>query len=139
VAELLQVRSIPIFLAGFLLIMALGAVGHALSTAVRRRSHDVAVLRALGMSRRQSRLIVTTQATLLALVGLAVGIPLGAAVGRTVWRYVAERTPLFYLPPKMLAILILLVPLAFLAVNLLAIGPSRRAARLQLAEALRTE
>lgn len=139
VAELLQVRSIPIFLAGFLLIMALGAIGHALSTAVRRRSHDVAVLRALGMSRRQSRLIVVTQATLLALVGLVVGVPLGIAAGRTVWRYVAERTPLFYLPPKTLAILILLVPLAFLAVNLLAVGPSRHAARLRLAEVLRTE
>jgi hypothetical protein len=137
--ELQQVRAVPLFLAGFLLLLALGAVGHALATAVRRRSHDVAVLRAVGMSRGQSRMIVTTQATLLALVGLAAGIPLGLALGRTVWRFVAERTPLFYLPPSWTALLLRVIPIALIAANLLAVGPSRRAARLRLAQALRAE
>jgi hypothetical protein len=139
VAELGQVRSMPMFLAAFLVVLALGAVGHALATAVRRRSHDLAVLRAVGMNRRQSRLIVATQATILGLVGLAAGIPLGVALGRTVWRYVAQRTPLLYLAPGELLILAVLVPLALAAVNLLAVTPSRRAARLQLAQVLRAE
>lgn len=139
VAELGQVRAMPVFLAAFLVLLALGAVGHALTTAVRRRSHDLAVLRAVGMNRRQSRLIVVTQATILGLVGLAAGIPLGVALGRTVWRYVAERTPLLYLAPGELLVLVVLVPLVLVAVNLLAITPSRRAARLQLAHVLRTE
>ncbi len=139
VAELGQVRSMPIFLAAFLVVLALGAVGHALTTAVRRRSHDLAVLRAVGMSRRQSRLIVTTQATILGLVGLAAGIPLGVALGRTVWRYVAERTPVLYLAPGELLVLVILVPVVLAAVNLLAVTPSRRAARLQIAQVLRAE
>jgi hypothetical protein len=139
VAELRQVRVMPLFLAAFLVVLALGAIGHALSTAVRRRSHDVAVLRAVGMSRTQSRLIVATQATILGGVGLVAGIPLGLALGRTVWRYVAERTPLLYLAPSEVLVLIVLVPIALLAANLLAVVPSRRAARLQLAQALRAE
>ncbi len=139
VAELGQVRSMPMFLAAFLVVLALGAVGHALATAVRRRSHDLAVLRAVGMNRRQSRLIVTTQATILGLVGLAAGIPLGVALGRTVWRYVAERTPVLYLAPKELLLLVILVPVVLAAVNLLAVTPSRRAARLQIAQVLRAE
>jgi hypothetical protein len=139
VAELRQLRGMPVFLAAFLVVLALGAVGHALATAVRRRGHDLAVLRAVGMSRRQSRAIVTTQATILGLVGLAAGIPLGVALGRTVWRYVAGRTPLLYLAPGELLVMVLLVPLVLVAVNLLAISPSRRAARLQLAQVLRSE
>ncbi len=139
VAELGQVKAMPVFLAAFLVVLALGAVGHALTTAVRRRSHDLAVLRAVGMNRRQSRLIVTTQATLLGLIGLAAGIPLGIALGRTVWRYVAERTPLLYLAPSDLLVLVVLIPLVLAAVNLLAVTPSRRAARLQIAQTLRAE
>jgi len=139
VAELREVRSMPIVLAAFLVVLALGAVGHALATAVRRRSHDLAVLRAVGMNRRQSRLIVTTQATILGLVGLAAGIPLGVALGRTVWRYVAERTPVLYLAPGELLVLAVLVPVVLAAVNLLAVTPSRRAARLHIAQVLRAE
>jgi ABC-type lipoprotein release transport system permease subunit len=139
VAELRQVRAMPVFLAGFLVVLALGAVGHALTTAVRRRSHDLAVLRAVGMNRRQSQVIVATQATILGLIGLAVGIPLGVALGRTVWRYVAERTPLLYLAPGELLVLVVLVPVVLAAVNLLAVSPSRRAARLQIAQVLRAE
>jgi hypothetical protein len=94
IAELRQIRTLPVFLAAFLAVLALGAVGHALATAVRRRRHDVAVLRAVGMTRGQSRGVVVAQATVLALIGLVVGVPLGVALGRTVWRYVAETTPL---------------------------------------------
>jgi hypothetical protein len=35
-------------LSAFLALLAIGAVGHALSIAVRRRRHELAVLRALG-------------------------------------------------------------------------------------------
>ncbi len=139
VAELHEIRAMPVFLAVFVVVLALGAIGHALATAVRRRSHDLAVLRAVGMNRGQSRLVVATQATILGVVGLLAGIPLGVALGRTVWRYVAERTPLLYLAPGELLVLVVLIPAALFAANLLAITPSRRAARLQIAQVLRAE
>jgi hypothetical protein len=139
VAQIRQVRVLPIVLGIFLGLLAIGAVGHALATAVRRRSRDLAVLRALGMTPRQSRAVVATQATVLAGVGLVFGVPLGIALGRTVWRAVADATPLQYTSPPAALVLALIAPAALLAANLLAAWPARRAAGLRTAEVLRAE
>ena len=101
---------LPLALAAFLTLLALAAVGHALSIGVRRRRHELAVLRALGLTRRQSRLVIATQASLLALIGLAFGIPLGVALGRTLWRAAADMAPLAYHPPVALWALLLIGP-----------------------------
>jgi hypothetical protein len=139
VGELRQVRVLPVALGAFLVLLAIGAVGHALATAVRRRRHDVAVLRALGMTRRQSRGVVVTQATVLAVVGLLFGVPLGLALGRTLWRVVADYTPLDYVPPLALWALLLVGPLTLLLANLLAARPGHQAARLRIGHVLRAE
>ncbi|HEX3815461.1 MAG TPA: FtsX-like permease family protein [Mycobacteriales bacterium] len=139
IAEIQDVRVLPIVLGGFLLLLAVGAVGHALATAVRRRRHDMAVLRALGMTRWQSRAVVITQASILALVGLAFGVPIGIALARTLWRQVANNTPLLYHPPLAVWALLLVAPLALLIANLLAAWPGQRAARLQVGQTLRAE
>ena len=134
-----DVAALPLALSAFLAVLAVGAVGHALSIAVRRRRHELAVLRALGLTRWQSRLVIGTQATLLALIGLAFGIPLGIALGRVLWHAAADITPLAYSPPWAALALLLIVPVALLAANLLAAWPARRAARLRTAHILRTE
>jgi hypothetical protein len=134
-----DVAALPLALSAFLAVLAVGAVGHALSIAVRRRRHELAVLRALGLTRWQSRLVVGTQATLLALIGLAFGVPLGVALGRVLWHAAADITPLAYNPPWALLALLLVVPVALAAANLLAAWPARRAARLRTAQILRTE
>jgi hypothetical protein len=134
-----DVAALPLALSAFLAVLAVGAVGHALSIAVRRRGHELAVLRALGLTRRQSRQVIITQASLLAVIGLAFGIPLGIALGRTLWHAAANITPLAYNPPWALLALLLIVPLALVAANILAAWPARRAARLRTAQILRTE
>jgi hypothetical protein len=134
-----DLRVLPTALGGFLALLAFGAVGYALSTAVRRRGQELAVLRTLGLTGRQARLVIVTQATLLAVVGLAAGIPLGLAVGRAVWRVVADFTPFAYQPPVSPWALALIAPAALLAANLLALWPGRRAARLRPGQVLRTE
>ena len=142
VAQAQVVRNLaflPLALSAFLAVLAVGAVGHALSIAVRRRRHELAVLRALGLTRRQSRLVILTQATLLAVIGLAFGIPLGIALGRTLWRAATGMLPLAYQPPLAPWALLLIAPLALLAANLLAGWPARRAARLRTAQILHTE
>ncbi len=138
-AEIQGVRVLPVVLGGFLALLAVGAVGHALATAVRRRRYDVAVLRALGMTRWQSRGVVVTQATVLAIAGLLFGVPLGLALGRTLWRVVADSTPLRYVPPVAFWALALIVPLALVIVNLLAAFPGQRAAQLPVNQILRAE
>jgi len=134
-----DVAVLPLALSVFLAVLAIGAVGHALSTAVRRRAHELAVLRALGLTRRQSRLVIVTQGTLLAIIGLVFGIPLGIALGRTLWHAAADVTPLSYRSPVAVLALLLIAPAALLAANLLATWPARRAARLRVAQILRAE
>jgi FtsX-like permease family len=134
-----EVAVLPLALAAFLALLAVAAIGYALSLAVRRRRHELAVLRALGLTRWQSRVIVVTQATLLTVIGLAFGIPLGIAAGRALWRAAAGMAPLAYHTPAALWALVLIAPLALVVANLLAAWPSHRAARLRTGEILRTE
>jgi hypothetical protein len=137
--EVARVSRMPSVLGVFLGLLAIGAVGHALVTAVRGRRQELAVLRALGMTPGGLRGVLATQASLLALVGLALGIPLGVALGRTVWRTVAAYTPLFYVPPRPLPGLLLIAPAALLLANVLAAWPGHRAARMPVAPVLKAE
>ncbi len=91
------------------------------------------------MTRWQSRGVLVTQASVLAVVGLLFGVPLGVALGRTVWRVVADYTPLYYVSPVASWALLLLGPLALLVANLLAAWPGHQAARLRIGDVLRAE
>ncbi|MBO3746842.1 ABC transporter permease [Streptosporangiaceae bacterium NEAU-GS5] len=139
VAIIRDVQALPLLLAAFLAALALGAVGHALVTAVRRRRHEMAVLRALGMTRRQVRAVVFTQATLVAAVALGFGVPLGVAIGRVLWRTVAGMLPLWYVPPAALVAVLLITPVTLLLANALAMWPGRQAAGVRIGHVLRTE
>ncbi|NED99930.1 ABC transporter permease [Phytoactinopolyspora halotolerans] len=138
-AGLRFMRPLPLFLAGFVVVLALGSVGYALGAAVRRRGPEIAVLRALGMTPGQSRRVVITQAIVLTLAGLAVGVPVGLAVGRTVWRSVADAMYIHYVPPAAVWALVLVAPVALLVAVLLAAVPGRCASSLRIASVLRAE
>ena len=139
VQEIQDLQVLPLALGAFLAVLAMGAIGYAVTAAVSRRRHDLAVLRALGLTRRQTRLAVATQATVLALVGLLFGVPLGLAVGRFLWKAVAGFTPLAYQPPLAVWALALIAPAALLVVNALAVWPQWRATRLRAGQILRAE
>src|SRR5207302_6476899 len=134
-----NVRTLPRALAAFLAVLAVAALGHALVTAVRRRRHDLAVLRAIGFRPRQSAACIFWQAVTVASVGLALGIPLGIVVGRLSWRWVADSTPLLYVPPLAALAIVIAIPAAIFLANALAAYPARRAAGVRPAEVLRTE
>ena len=93
VTNLGQVRSLPYLLAGFLIVLGLGAVAHALMTVSRRRAKELAVLRAVGLSPRQAAACVGWQAVVVAAIALLIGIPVGLAIGREAWRRVADLHP----------------------------------------------
>uniref|UniRef100_UPI000AAB1E1B ABC transporter permease n=1 Tax=Herbidospora daliensis TaxID=295585 RepID=UPI000AAB1E1B len=139
VAEIDELAVLPVALAAFLALLAVGAAGHLLTTAVRRRTHEVAVLRALGLTPRQARRIVVTQAGVLAVTGLVFGVPLGVALGRVLWRLVTDQWPIFHQPPVAFWALALAVPVALLIAGLLAVGPGRALSRLRVADVLRAE
>lgn len=134
-----ELRSLPFALAVFFALLAVATVTHALVTTVRRRRHDVAVLRALGFTRANVRLAVAWQATLIAVVGVVIGVPLGIVGGRIVWRRLAEEYPVAYVTPFALAVVLVVVPVAIVVANLLAVGPAHAATRAEPATVLRAE
>ena len=102
----------------------MATVAHALVTTVRRRRHDLAVLRSIGFTRRDARIAIGWQSTLIAIVGLVLGVPLGIVTGRLVWKQLAESFPVVYVPPLALVGVLLIVPLAIAIANLVAAGPA---------------
>ena len=90
VARIDQVDQLPTILGGLLGLLAVVAVGHTVVLAIRRRRRELAVLRTMGFTSRDVRATIAYQATILTLLGLVVGIPLGLIVGRVVWRSIAN-------------------------------------------------
>ena len=138
-ANLRGVRSLPTVLAGFLAAFAVAALLHVLVTTSRVRAGEFAVLRAIGFTRRGTRRIIHVQAAVVFVVGLAVGIPLGLALGRTGWGLIAERVPLEVVTPMALVATALLVPVGLMIAQVLSLAPARRAVRRSPAEVLRSE
>jgi hypothetical protein len=134
-----DVRTLPADLAVFLVLLGIAALAHALVTAVRRRRHDIAVLRTLGFTPRQAALCIASQASTIGVISLVIGIPLGVVAGQLAWRWVADATPLLYVPPTAVLAVVLVVPATVLCANLLAAWPAKRASGIRPADVLRTD
>jgi ABC-type antimicrobial peptide transport system permease subunit len=139
VANLGDVDALPPLLAVFLAVLAVGAVAHAVVMSIRRRRRELAVLRALGFTRRQAAGTVSWQATALVVVGLVGGVPLGMALGRWTWAAVAGRMGAAPDPAWPIMALLVLFPTAVALGLIVAWQPGRRAAETYPAAALRTE
>ena len=139
VLNLGNVRPLPRALAAFLVVLGIAALGHALVTSVRRRRRELAILRAIGFTPRQTAVVIASQAGTVALIALAIGIPLGIVLGRVAWRWVADATPLVFAAPVAVAVVLLAVPATIVIANVLAAAPARHAARIRPGVALRAE
>ena len=64
---------------------AILALALTLTTSVRRRRRDLALLKTLGFTRRQLAATVAAQASIVALLGIVVGVPVGIVAGRSLW------------------------------------------------------
>jgi len=112
------------------------AVRATLALSVVERTRELGMLRAVGMTRRQARRMVRQESIVTALIGAALGLPLGVGLAALV-RYARRDEGLaFDLPVPTLA--------AFLAVAIAsgtaaAVLPARRAARLDPLRALQYE
>jgi ABC-type lipoprotein release transport system permease subunit len=139
IERLRQIDRLPMVLAAFIAAVALLAVGYALVTAVRRRGHDLAILKTLGFQRRQVRATVAWHASTVAILGLGVGMPLGIVVGKVIWGLIADDlgvSPSAAVPLLALAAVVLAV---LLVANVAAAVPARAAARIRPSVVLRSE
>jgi hypothetical protein len=134
-----QMGGQPLALALGLAAAALLSLALTVLTSVRRRRRELALLKTLGMTRRQLRSIVAWQTTLTLVIALVVGVPLGVAAGRWAWHGFAGS--LGVAPVTVVPVLLLAAGCAavLLAGNLLTSFPAAVAARTPAAGTLRTE
>jgi hypothetical protein len=124
------------------LAVAAGAVlslALALLASVRQRRRELALLKTLGLTRRQVMAAVAWQASVILVVAGLAGVPLGVAAGH--WAWAAFATSLGAVPVPVVPVPALLAGLVVLLVagNLLAAGPGAVAARTPPAAVLRAE
>jgi hypothetical protein len=80
-----QMTGQPLALALSLGVAALVSLSAAVAASARRRRRELAILQALGLTRRQLRSIITWQTLTLLVVAEVVGLPLGLVAGRAAW------------------------------------------------------
>jgi FtsX-like permease family len=134
-----QMGGQPLTLALGLAVASVLSLTLTILTAVRRRRRELALLKVLGMTRRQVRAIITWQTTLTLGIAIGVGVPLGIAAGRWAWGTFAGS--LGVSPVTVVPVLLLAAggAMLVLAGNLLAAVPAVVAIRTEPAAALRAE
>ncbi|CAN5588152.1 hypothetical protein BH23ACT3_BH23ACT3_15700 [soil metagenome] len=138
VVHLQQVRATPMMLGAVLAILAAASLTHALSSSIRRRRRDVAVLQVLGLGRRQVIGVVAVQTLTIAVIGLAAGLAIGVPAGRWSWTLLSRRIGVPAEPVVPLSLVVLAVGVLVL-VAIVAVLPAIRASRMRPASVLRVE
>jgi hypothetical protein len=141
-AEIVNYRSMgamPAILAGGLAAGAVAGLGLTLVASVRRRRRDFATLKTLGFTRRQLAAAVAWQSSVVAVVGLAVGVPVGIAAGRWLWLAFAHELSAVPDPVVPAGSIAAAAAAALALANLVAALPGFAAARTPAAVVLRAE
>ncbi len=117
-------------------IVSIFGIVNTLALSIHERTRELGMLRAVGMTRRQVKRVIRYEAVITALIGALLGTALGVLFAALISRPLAdEGFELAYPVGQLIVILVL----AALAGVVAAIGPARRAAKLDVLEALAYE
>jgi putative ABC transport system permease protein len=121
-------------LLGLAVIIALLGIVNTLALSIIERTRELGLLRAVGMTRSQLRSTVRYESVIIALLGTTIGIAVGVGFG---WALVTALADVglgtFALPVPQLVTVAVVAALAGVAAAIL---PARRAARLDVLEAI---
>jgi putative ABC transport system permease protein len=132
-----QVVNLVYGLLGLAVIIALIGIANTLALSIYERTRELGLLRAVGMSRSQVRSAVRWESVIIAVLGSVLGLAIGLFFGWAAVRAVREEgfTEFAIAPGQLLIVIILIV----LVGVLFAMFPARRAARLDILQAIATE
>jgi putative ABC transport system permease protein len=129
--------NVIVGLLGLALVIALIGIVNTLALSVFERTREIGLLRAVGMTRRQVRSMVRWESVIVAVFGAVLGVVVGSVFGWALVRAAADQgLDVLEFPAGRL---VTYVVVAGLAGVLAAVFPARRAARLDVLEAITTE
>ncbi|MGE5274601.1 MAG: ABC transporter permease [Verrucomicrobiota bacterium] len=134
IGALSAVLNVLYVLLALSVIISLFGIVNTLVLTVFERTREIGMLRAVGMTRRQTRRMIRHESVITALIGGVLGIVLGVALGALL---VARVNAIAFSLP--IAQLLIFAFLAIVVGLIAAIFPARRAARLNVLEALQYE
>ena len=134
-----RIDATPEVLAGVLAVLGLAVLAQFAMSSARRRRREFAILKTLGLLRRQLAAIAAWQVTALTALALLAGLPLGVAVGHWAWALFADEVGLSTDAITPVTVVLLMVPAAILAAIAVTLPAGRHSARLSPAAALRSE
>ena len=119
------------------IIIALIGIANTLSLSIHERTKELGLLRAVGMTRSQLRSSVRWEATIVALMGTVIGIGLGLALSYAMVKALASQGITEFAVPVsgMITVVIFGAGLGVLA----SVRPARKAAKLNVLDAIATE
>ncbi len=136
-AQVNQLLGLIYALLALAVIIALIGIVNTLMLSVFERTHEIGLLRAVGMKRRQIRAMIRSESVILAVFGAVIGIIVGMALGIALsWSLKDQGFTVITVPYKSLVIFLLLAAVLGL---IAATWPARRAARLDVLAAIAAE
>jgi len=123
-------------LLAFSVIVSLFGMVNTLVLSVFERTRELGMLRTIGMTRRQARRMIRHESIITALIGAALGLPLGIFLAALVTQALSQYDVGLSIPASEL---VLFTVVAILAGVAAAVVPARRAARLNVLDALHYE
>ncbi len=132
-----QILNLMIALLFFAIVVALIGITNTMALSVFERTRELGLLRAVGMTRRQVRRMVRYEAGIVSAFGAVLGVVVGAFFAWSVVRSLAEQgLDTLVFPVGRLLVYIVIAALAGIAAGSF---PARRAANLDVLEAVTTE
>src|SRR5882757_6795553 len=119
------------------IIIALMGISNTLSLSIHERTRELGLLRAVGQTRAQTRAMVRWESVLVAVFGTIGGVGIGTLLGWSIVKAASSTTlSAFAAPPLQLVVFVVV---GAVAGTLAGIRPARRAARLNVLDAIGTE
>jgi putative ABC transport system permease protein len=118
------------------IIVSLFGVVNTLVLTIHERTREIGMLRAIGTSRAQIRRMIRYESVITAMIGAIIGAAVGLLLAIVAVKALEDEGFVLSIPYPLLVVMLMLAAVAGVAA---AVAPARRAARIQVMEALQYE